>query len=117
MQTKMRSAPSPGDSYLAHTTDFFIFQFHFYFYFIFLLYFLSLYVLGDYGIMPWVMIGEIGGSYDDNEKIDRQSHSWVWEEEGRGCRDGYGVRKMLSFVHFVWLIASRRKYRQSKRRK
>jgi hypothetical protein len=51
--------------------------------------------------MLWVMIGEIRGSYGDDEKSDRQSHSFVWEEEGRGCGDGYGVREMLSFVRFV----------------
>jgi hypothetical protein len=63
------------------------------------------------------MIGEIRGSYGDDEKIDRRSHSFVWEEEGRGGGDGYGVGEMLSFVRFVWFIASRRKYRRSKRRK
>jgi hypothetical protein len=47
------------------------------------------------------MIGEIRGSYGDDERIDRWSHSFVWEEEGRGCADGYRVREMLSFVHFV----------------
>jgi hypothetical protein len=100
-QTKTRNAPSPGECYLAHTTDFFIFNFIFYFYFIFLLYFLFLYLLGDYGIMPRAMIGEIRGSYGADERIDWQSHSFVWEEEGRGCGDGYGVREMLSFVRFV----------------
>jgi hypothetical protein len=46
---------------------------------------LSFYFSGDYGIMPWVMIGEIRESYGDDEKIDRRPHSFVWEEEGRGC--------------------------------
>jgi hypothetical protein len=64
------------------------------------LYFLSFYVLGDYGIMPQVIIGEIRESYRDNEKIDQQLHSFVWEEEGRGYRDEYGVGEMLSFVCF-----------------
>jgi hypothetical protein len=48
------------------------------------------------------MIGEIRGSYGDDEKIDQRSHSFVWEEEqGRGCGDRYRVREMLSFVRFV----------------
>jgi hypothetical protein len=47
------------------------------------------------------MIGEIRRSYGDDERIDQQSHLFVWEEEGRGCGDGYGVREMLSFVRFV----------------
>jgi hypothetical protein len=47
------------------------------------------------------MIGEIRGSYGDDEKIDQRSHSFVWEEEGRGCGDRYTVREMLSFVRFV----------------
>jgi hypothetical protein len=59
------------------------------------------YLSGDYGIMPRAMIGEIRGSYGDDATIDRRSHSFVWEEEGRGCRDGYGVGEMLSFVRFV----------------
>jgi hypothetical protein len=63
------------------------------------------------------MIGEIRGSYEDDEKIDQQSHSFVWEEEGRGCGDRYGVGKMLPFVRFIQFIASWRKYRWSKRRK
>jgi hypothetical protein len=50
--------------------------------------------------MLWVMIGEIRESYGDDEKIDRQPHSFVWEEEGRGYGDGYGVREMPSFVCF-----------------
>jgi hypothetical protein len=62
MQTKMHSAPSLGEYYLTHITDFFIFNFIFISIFIFLLYFLSLYLLGDYGIMPQVIIGEIRGS-------------------------------------------------------
>jgi hypothetical protein len=48
-----------------------------------------------------VMIGEIRGSYGDDEKIVQQSHSFLWEEEARGCGDRYRVREMLSFVHFV----------------
>jgi hypothetical protein len=78
-------------------TSFFIF----YFYFILLLYFLSLYLSGDYGIMPRAIIGEIRASYGDDERIDRRSHSFVWEEEGRGSGDGYGVGEMLSFVRFL----------------
>jgi hypothetical protein len=39
--------------------------------------------------MLQVMIGEIRGSYRDDEKIDWRSHSIGWEEEGRGCGDGY----------------------------
>jgi hypothetical protein len=51
MQTNIHNALSPGECYLAHTTDFFIYNFIFYFYFILLLYFLSVYLSGDYGIM------------------------------------------------------------------
>jgi hypothetical protein len=47
------------------------------------------------------MIGEIRESYRDDQRIDQQSHSFVWEEEGRGSRDGYGVGEMLSFVRFL----------------
>jgi hypothetical protein len=36
------------------------------------------------------------------------------DEEGRGYGVGYGVGEMLSFVCFVWFIASWRKYRWSK---
>jgi hypothetical protein len=97
----MRSVPSPGECYLARTADFFIFfSFHFYFYFIFLLYLLSFYFSGDYGILPRVMIEEIRESYGDDEKIDRRPHSFVWEGEGRGYGNEYGVAEMLSFVCF-----------------
>jgi hypothetical protein len=72
-----RSVPSPVKCYLAHTTDFFIFNFILIFISIFLLYFLSVYFSGDFGIIPWVMIGEIRESYGDEEKIDRQSHSFA----------------------------------------
>jgi hypothetical protein len=51
--------------------------------------------------MPQVIIGEISGSYGDDEKIDQRSYSFVWEEEGRGYGDGYGVGEMLTFVRFV----------------
>jgi hypothetical protein len=51
--------------------------------------------------MPRVVIGEIRESYGDDEKIDRRPHSFVWEGEGRGCGDEYGVGEMLSFVCFV----------------
>jgi hypothetical protein len=71
------SAPSPVKCYLAHTTDFFIFNFIFIFIFIFLLYFLSVYFSGDFGIILRVMIGEIRQSYRDEEKIDRPSHSFA----------------------------------------
>jgi hypothetical protein len=52
--------------------------------------------------MPRVMIGEIRESYEDDEKIDRRPHSLVWEGEGRGCGDEYGVGEMLSFVCFLF---------------
>jgi archaellum biogenesis protein FlaJ (TadC family) len=76
-KTTTRSAPSPVKCYLAHTTDFFIFNFIFIFIFIFLLYLLSVYFSGDFGIIPRVVIGEIRESYVDEEKIDRRSHSFA----------------------------------------
>jgi hypothetical protein len=72
-----RSAPSPVKCYLAHTTDFFIFNFIFIFIFIFLLYFLSVYFTGDFGIIPQVMIGEIRESYGYEEKTEQRSYSFT----------------------------------------
>jgi hypothetical protein len=44
----------------------------------FLLYFLSVYLSGDYGIIPQVIIGEIRESYGDKEMIDWQLYSFTY---------------------------------------